>query len=126
MFEDGEIRCRLDLPHDLPARPLPPDVRHNIFLIVKEALTNALRHAATREVRVSAEVTAQALEIVVQDDGKGFDTNRQNRGSGLGNMRRRAQAIGENVTIESRPGQGTTVRLKFRFAAVHTNGKAAA
>ena len=45
LFEGNATRCRLDLPHDLPARPLPPDVRHNIFLIVKEALTNALKHA---------------------------------------------------------------------------------
>jgi ligand-binding sensor domain-containing protein/signal transduction histidine kinase len=126
LFEGGEIRCRLDLPHDLPAHPLPPDIRHNIFLIVKEALANALKHAAAREVLIRAEATAIALEIIVQDDGKGFDTNRQNRGSGLGNMRRRAQAIGENVTIESRPGQGTTVRLRLHFAPVHTNGKAAA
>jgi signal transduction histidine kinase len=126
LFAGGAIHCRLDLPHDLPAHPLPPDVRHNIFLVAKEALTNAFKHAAAREVRVSAEATGDALEIVVQDDGRGFDLNRQNRGNGLGNMRRRAQAIGEIVSIESQPGQGTTVRLKFHFARVHGNGRAAA
>jgi signal transduction histidine kinase len=55
IFEGG-VRCRLDLPADLPARPLPPEMRHNIFLVVKEALTNALKHAGAREVRVRAEV----------------------------------------------------------------------
>ncbi|MGD0813774.1 MAG: two-component regulator propeller domain-containing protein [Verrucomicrobiota bacterium] len=125
LFADGGIRCRLDLPHDLPALPLPPEVRHNVFLVVKEALANALKHAAAREVHISAEATDQALEIVVQDDGKGFDIRGQSRGNGLGNMRRRAQAIGENVTIESRPGHGTTVKLSLRFAPVHGNGKAA-
>ena len=126
LFDGGEIRCRLDLPHDLPARPLPPDVRHNIFLVVKEALTNALKHAGAREVRVRAEATADALEIMVHDDGKGFDTNGLSRGNGLGNMRRRAQAMGEKVSIESRPGEGTTVRLSLHFAPIHSNGKAAA
>jgi signal transduction histidine kinase len=72
LFEDDQVRCRLDLPHDLPVRPLPPDVRHNIFLIVKEALTNALRHAAAREVRVSAKASGSTLEFVVSDDGRGF------------------------------------------------------
>ena len=57
LFEGTATRCRLDLPHDLPARPLPPDVRHNIFLIVKEALTNVLKHAWRREVTVQAKVT---------------------------------------------------------------------
>jgi signal transduction histidine kinase len=126
LFEGGGIRCRLDLPHDLPALPLPPEVRHNIFLVVKEALANALKHAAAREVLIRAEATGNALEIMVQDDGRGFDINGQSRGHGLGNMRRRAQAIGENVTIESRPGQGTTVRLKLHFALIHSDGKAAA
>ncbi|MGP8198626.1 MAG: two-component regulator propeller domain-containing protein [Limisphaerales bacterium] len=126
LFADGGIHCRLDLPHDLPALPLPPEVRHNVFLVVKEALANALKHAGAREVHIRAEATDQALEIVVQDDGKGFDIRGQSRGNGLGNMRRRAQAIGENVTIESRPGHGTTVKLSLRFAPVHSNGKAAA
>jgi signal transduction histidine kinase len=126
LFEGGGIRCRLDLPHDLPALPLPPEVRHNIFLVVKEALANALKHAAAHEVLIRAKAAGNALEIMVQDDGRGFDINGQSRGNGLGNMRRRAQAIGENVTIESRPGQGTTVRLSLHFELIHSNGKAAA
>jgi signal transduction histidine kinase len=118
LFDGGGIRCRLDLPADLPSRPLPPDVRHNIFLVVKEALTNAIKHAAAHEVLVRAEATEHALEIVVQDDGKGFDTKQQSRGNGLGNMRRRVQAMGGSVTIESCPGQGTVVRLKMDYETV--------
>jgi ligand-binding sensor domain-containing protein/signal transduction histidine kinase len=125
LFEGGEIRCRLDLPHDLPARPLPPDVRHNVFLIVKEALTNALKHAGAREVLVRAEATKDGLDIVVQDDGKGFAENGEKRGNGLDNMRRRAQALGETVAVQSTPGRGTVVRLSLHFPAVHSNGKAA-
>jgi len=126
LFEGDGVRCRLDLPADLPARPLPPEMRHSIFLVVKEALTNALKHAGAREVRVQARVAGDALEIIVQDDGQGFDTRGQSRGQGLGNMRRRAQAMGGNVAIESLPGQGTTVRLLLHVAPVHTNGKVAA
>jgi signal transduction histidine kinase len=125
LFDGSGIHCRLDLPPDLPACPLPPEVRHNIFLVVKEALTNTLKHAAAREVRIRAEATAEALEIMVQDDGRGFDIRGQSRGQGLGNMRRRAQAIGEKVTIESRPGEGATVRLRLHFAPMPSNGKAA-
>jgi signal transduction histidine kinase len=126
MFEGDGARCRLDLPADLPAWPLPPEMRHNIFLVVKEALTNSLKHSGAREVRVRAEAAPHELEIMVRDDGKGFDANGQSRGNGLGNMRRRAQAMGGHVSIESRPGQGTTVRLRLHFAPVHSNGQAAA
>ncbi len=113
LFEGNATRCRLDLPPDLPARPLPPDVRHNIFLIVKEALTNALKHAGGSEVRVLAKVSAHTLEISVQDQGKGFDPASpvESRRNGLGNMRRRAEAIGARLELQSTPGSGTTVRL---------------
>ena len=96
LFEGNTTRCRLDLPHDLPTKPLPPDVRHNIFLIVKEALTNALRHAGAKEVRVQAKVSADSLDILVQDDGRGFAAMPPMEGKrhGLGNMHRRAETIG--------------------------------
>jgi signal transduction histidine kinase len=114
MFEGGATRCRLDLPHDLPALVLPPDMRHNIFLIVKEALTNARKHSSAREVHVRAKATANSLEIVVEDDGKGLDPSAASRDGhrhGLGNMRRRAAAIGATLSVASTLGQGTKVHL---------------
>ncbi len=118
LFEGSPVRCRLDLPHDLPARRLPPEMRHNVFLIVKEALTNALRHAAAREVRVQAKVWEQGLEIVVQDDGRGCAAEFTEPGGtrhGIGNMHRRAETVGGTLTVDSAPGNGTTVRLRFSF-----------
>ncbi|HTQ52492.1 MAG TPA: sensor histidine kinase [Candidatus Acidoferrales bacterium] len=113
LFDGNSTRCRLDLPHDLPATPLPPDVRHNIFLIVKEALTNALKHAGAGEVQVHANITGDRLEILVQDDGKGFNlsSSSENRRNGLGNMRRRAEAIGGELELQSAADKGTRVKL---------------
>ena len=118
MFAGSPTSCRLDLPHDLPARPLPPEVRHNIFLIVKEAMTNSLKHANAREVHVQAKTSAAALEITVQDDGRGFDASNppgEGQRNGLGNMRRRAQAIHADLNLESAPGKGTTVKVTVIF-----------
>ena len=114
LFEGTPTRCRLDLPHDLPARPLPPEVRHNIFLIVKEALTNALKHAAAKEVTVQAKVTAEVLEINIQDNGKGLALPApkvEGKRHGLENMRQRAETVGGSVSWESARGKGTCIRF---------------
>jgi signal transduction histidine kinase len=119
LFEGDSARCRLDLPPDLPARSLPPEMRHNIFLVVKEALTNALKHSQAREVRVQAQATARTLEFVVQDDGRGFEASalpaEPGKRHGLGNMRRRAEDMGGALEVKSAPGKGTTVRLTVSF-----------
>ncbi len=118
LFEGDAAQCRLDLPHDLPARPLPPELRHNIFLVVKEALTNAFKHAGAREVRVQAKAQDATLEIEVRDDGRGFRSlppHAPGRQQGLGNMQSRAEAMGGTLTIRSEPGHGTSVRLCIRF-----------
>jgi signal transduction histidine kinase len=118
LFEGNATRCRLDLPQDLPARPLPPDVRHNIFLIVKEGLTNVLKHAGASEVHLQIKVTPQTLEIVIADNGKGFDTNSamtDGQGNGLGNMKRRAEAVGGKLTLTSASGQGARVEFSVSF-----------
>ena len=117
LFDGNSTHCRLDLPHDLPAMPLPPDMRHNIFLIAKEALTNALKHAGASEVHIQAKVTGNTLEILVRDNGKGFDPASMSEGrrNGVGNMRRRAKTIDGELTLQSAPGQGTTMRLSVNL-----------
>jgi signal transduction histidine kinase len=114
LFEGTPTRCRLDLPHDLPVLPLPPDFRHNIFLIVKEALTNALKHASAKEVHVQAKISANLLEICIQDDGTGFvpaTPKTEGKQHGLKNMQRRAEDMGGKLTWQGSPGKGTTIQL---------------
>ncbi|HZV36194.1 MAG TPA: two-component regulator propeller domain-containing protein, partial [Verrucomicrobiae bacterium] len=120
LFEGDTARCRLVMPAQVPQRPLPPELRHDIFLIVKEALTNALKHASAREVRVQAKFADDLLEILVQDDGQGFDPNAPRNSSvrnGLGNMRRRAEGVGGTLDIQSWPGKGTAVCLTVKLPA---------
>jgi signal transduction histidine kinase len=120
-FDRDTARCRLDLPDDLPEQHLPPEMRHNIFLVVKEALTNALKHAGAKEVQVRAKATPTTLEIAVEDDGRGFDMpagSAPGKHNGLGNMRRRADAMGGKLEVDSVRGKGTTVRLTVSFPAM--------
>ncbi|MDP9144714.1 MAG: GAF domain-containing sensor histidine kinase [Actinomycetota bacterium] len=87
---------------------------HEVFRIVQEALTNAVRHGQPARVTVSL-VDGDELQVLVRDDGHGFDPNERNyrgRRLGLTSMRERASAIGGRLTIESSPGEGATVRLE--------------
>ena len=113
LFEGNSARCRMDLPGNLPALPLPPEMRHNIFLIVKEALTNALKHSGAGEVQVQARLDGPTLQILVADNGKGFEPGSlaDGRRNGLGNMRRRAAAMNATLDVQSTPGKGTKVAL---------------
>jgi signal transduction histidine kinase len=118
LFENGPARCRLDLPADLPVRALLPDLRHNIFLIVKETLNNARRHAGATEVNLQIKVGPSRLEIVITDNGKGFDVaaaTAAGRRNGLVNMRRRASAVGGQLTLTSVPGSGTRMEFAYSF-----------
>jgi signal transduction histidine kinase len=102
----------LDLPERPPMRELSTDLRHNLFLVIKESLNNVAKHARASEVWLRASVTPQALEVVLEDNGCGFDKAPDDAVSdGLRNMRQRMQDIGGQCRIESKPGAGTKVFL---------------
>jgi len=107
------IRCRLDLPEQPPAINLPADVRHNVFLAVKEALNNIVKHANASEVWLRVDVANGALRVVVEDNGQGFERPPQDAwADGLRNMRQRLAEIGGECRIESRAGTGTTITFE--------------
>ena len=119
----ANLRCRLDLPVEVPAWPLTAEVRHNLFLAFKEALNNAVRHAAASEVRISLRLHPDSFELVVKDNGRGFDRghsewadpDRLAAGNGLANMKKRLARIGGRCEISSETGAGTSVSLILRF-----------
>jgi signal transduction histidine kinase len=115
-FEPTQIACHLDMPQDLPPIPLTAEVRHNLFMLVKEALNNVLKHAAATEARVQVRLADGTLEIAVADNGRGFDPGGEAAGgqhSGLENMRQRIEAIGGSLRLEAGAGRGTVVRLRL-------------
>ena len=107
------IRCRLQFPADLEARPLAADTRRHLFLAFKEAIHNVVKHAGASEVHVSLAVEPAALVLAVDDNGRGLpDAMRDGTGNGLENMQERMQAVGGSVAFESPSGAGT--RVVFR------------
>ena len=107
----ASIRCRLDVPDDLPALPVSSETRHNLFLAVKETMNNIARHAQATEVKFYLCYDSSKLLLVIEDNGKGFSTTQSHGGNGLLNIRKRMVAIGGSVVVNSEPGKGT--RIEF-------------
>ena len=119
-FQDTGVRCRLDLPHDLPDRRVTTEERHNLFMAVKEALNNVLKHAGATEVRIALTQVEKRRVIVISDNGRGVSEGLADpTGAGMKNMRQRLETIGGEFELESTPSTGTTVmmRLPGRWSA---------
>ena len=101
-----ESRIASRLPH------LAPAAAQAILRVAQEALHNALRHAGAKTVEVDLSVQRGAVVLRVRDDGTGF-AEAAGTGAGLGSMRARAAAVGADILIRSRPGAGTSVRLRL-------------
>ena len=102
------VHCTHAETHLAPTLALP------LFRIVQEALTNCIKHAQARTIDITLELAAFPMQVVVRDDGVGFDLHQPQRpesGMGLMNMRETAEFVGGTLTVQSRPGEGTTVCL---------------
>lgn len=94
------------------SRRLPPETEITLYRIVQEALTNVAKHAEATKVSVLLEARGPSIVAIVEDDGKGFDVHKKSTAKerlGLYGMYERAELIDARLTIESRPGKGTTV-----------------
>ncbi len=93
---------------------LNDDVQLVVYRVAQEALSNATRHSEATRIDVGLRRTESGVELEVADDGAGFAFDRSEQGLGIAGMRERALLVGGELTIESRPEQGTTVRLSIR------------
>ena len=108
------IRCRIDFPEKIPARELPADIRHGLFMVIKEALNNAVKHSGAREIILAARLDDNRLSLSVADNGRGFAIGKgRDLTDGLRNMKQRVTDLGGQCVIESQPETGTNVRVQL-------------
>ena len=89
-----------------------------IYRVVQSALANVAEHAQASRVSVSLRKVASAVQIEIADNGKSFDVERalrakRNKRQGLLSMRERVEMVGGTLSVESAPGQGTTIRAQI-------------
>jgi signal transduction histidine kinase len=106
----AEVRCRWDVPVEVPELALAAETRHNLYLACKEALHNIVKHAGASEVSVRLDLAEGGFTLAIEDDGQGFATAFPSaRGNGLSNMRQRLKELDGVCRVESAPGVGTRV-----------------
>ena len=85
------IRCLLDVPEEMPASEVASDVRHNLFLVIKEGLQNIVKHSQATEVWLRVSTNPQTLRVVIEDNGRGFENAA-------------ADSVGQRPAQHARPG----------------------
>lgn len=106
----GQFQVELKVEEGFP-ETLSTEIDTELVKIVQEALNNARRHSAAKDLRVDLTLERDVYRIEVSDDGRGFEPASVRSGVGLSSMRERAESIGGRLKIESEEGQGTKVRI---------------
>lgn len=115
MLDGKNINGQFEFPQEELHIAVPMTQRRDLYLIFKEAVNNLVKYsgAANAVIRVSA--TPTHIELMVKDDGSGFDTHQAKTGNGLKNMEQRAKASGGELSIISARGEGTSVSLEMKI-----------
>lgn len=110
-LEETDIALQVDIDDAVPLS-LSPVLRRNVFLIMKEALNNAVKHASASHIQISLSTAEnRSFTIELTDNGIGFSPDAHTRGHGLLNMRTRGQQCGMQIEMRSKPGSGSSLTL---------------
>jgi signal transduction histidine kinase len=108
-----EASVAIDFTHQGLLYPLPSEMAHDLLRLCQEGVNNALKHAQARQITVTLSYTAHQVALCVADDGQGFDPAHlpARRGFGLRIMEERVARLEGQLTLTSRPGQGTRMEV---------------
>ena len=111
-FDSTPIDCTVTVDQKVPDAEMTGEKRRNIFLSIKEALNNIMKHSHASKVHIDIVVDDDLLKISIADNGVGIDKDKLRRfGNGMSNMKRRMQSINGEVTIENNGGTVLTFEL---------------
>jgi signal transduction histidine kinase len=108
----GKVKILLHV-HDIDRFVLEKQSQFNIYRIIQEAVNNILKHAEASEINIQLIGQANHMTIMIEDDGKGFDTGAKKSGRGLKNIVTRSLWLKGNINIDSTPGRGTTITTEI-------------
>jgi signal transduction histidine kinase len=116
------LRINVELERLEQGRRLPSELEATIYRLIQEALNNVVKHAGASATDVRVVESNGLVEVIVRDDGRGFDPNAVEGGFGLVGMRERAALVGGRLAISSQPGSGTELRVRLPVRGARSPG----
>ena len=119
LFEDSNISYKINFPEEFDNISIHPDIKRNLFLVLKESLNNIFKHAKAKSVSITFVIKGKDYEFIIVDDGIGMENLNSNEfGNGLRNMRSRINSINASIDIISEKGKGTTISIKGKLDSI--------
>jgi ligand-binding sensor domain-containing protein/two-component sensor histidine kinase len=115
LFELKNIKFNIYFSEELAMIQLPMDIRRNVYLIAKESINNLIKYSDCQLAEIEFKEHNSNLVMIVQDNGRGFDTSISGTRNGLKNMKRRADQIRAEIEISSGLGKGTRISLQVKI-----------
>jgi signal transduction histidine kinase len=109
--KSGKYQVSISIEEELPA--IGSDKPIILFRMIQEVVNNIIRHAEASTIWLDVKKETDKLEIVIKDNGRGFDAGKNSPGVGLQNLKNRSKMINAGLSISSEPGNGTTVTISI-------------
>ena len=114
LLEARKISPHYNIANNLKRLHLGVAVRHDFFVIFKEAVNNLAKYSEATEAHINLDFVQPYIILTIRDNGKGFDLKNIQRGNGLKNMEKRAEKIEAKYQLHTTPGEGTTITLQVK------------
>jgi signal transduction histidine kinase len=116
ILETKEIMYEFNVSQETEFVKMTMDKRKNIYLIFKEAINNIVKYSKCTQVLINVKLINHSIEFEIADNGIGFTEGQtEHKGNGLKNMKQRASQLNGTITIKSKPGEGTNIKLLFQY-----------
>jgi len=116
LFEAKGIEYDIDIQKNINEVSLPMDFRQHIYLILKEAINNLVKYSLASEAYLVVSFDREFLTLSIRDNGLGFDLDAPSTGNGISGMQRRATIMNARLSIQTAPGEGTSINLQVGVA----------
>jgi len=104
---------KIDFICNIEGADIDEDLKLNIYRIIQEQMTNIVKHAEASHVTISLEANSDTVNLVIADDGKGFDLSSTRAGIGISNIMNRVESFNGKIDIDTHPGKGCKMKIEY-------------